>query len=260
MTGVAKPGPGVGLLISRASVRDNALNPQEREVYERNAALFRALRRDGQPNPEELAALRPQGCRLSPVDRVSRSREVLVRNGWTVEIAGHPLRARLEATHPSGAAVMITADMRRPDDRIKMYLLRPPGRGHWQRLRAGMLPLAAERPERCGVTMGRPESKCRCGKAKYPTAIRAAEELDRARAKRLAKGQQRTEKRYYRCEYDDRAWHLTSMEDDWEPEIPLAGAWGDTSLPSTDGNGKTTEREKGKAMERGKMQVRGCAA
>ncbi|MFD7631520.1 hypothetical protein ACFV7Q_36860 [Streptomyces sp. NPDC059851] len=194
--------------MSRALIRENQLTADERAA------------RDGAVPPK-----------LSARAKVASSGPVLEGEGWQVEISVHPLRTRLEAFHTSGAVVMITADSRRrtKSGSARGYFLPAPGVGAWRRLRVGDLPHFARH---LSLPPGAPEhlasgSKCRCGKVKYPTAARAAAALDEVSALRAAEaGPRPPETRYYRCEADDRVWHLTSKPTGYTRSVPLADAFG----------------------------------
>ncbi|MEU2549603.1 hypothetical protein ABZ618_29945 [Streptomyces roseolus] len=60
----------------------------------------------------------------------------------------------------------------------------------------------------------------------HPTEARAAAALKDVAADRAAhKNERRAEARYYRCEADDRVWHLTSKTTGYTRPVPLAGAF-----------------------------------
>ncbi|MFD4392641.1 hypothetical protein [Streptomyces sp. NPDC058495] len=157
---------------------------------------------------------------------------MLEEAGWRVETDVHTVRARLEAFHPSGAVVMITSDVRSSvHGKIRAYFLRPPGTGWWRRLRTrdvehfaqhvSLPPGAPDQP-----LVGGRSSKCRCGKMQYPTAARAAAALEDVAVVRSAEEEGRPpETRYYRCEADDRVWHLTSKATGYTRTTPLADAF-----------------------------------
>ncbi|MFF8410600.1 hypothetical protein [Streptomyces omiyaensis] len=175
----------------------------------------------------------PAPYRESPRDRITRLGAVFEEAGWTVETAVHPVRIRLEAFHPSGAVVMLTSDLRSTrQGKVRAYYLRPPGLGWWRRLRGrdveycaqhiGPPPDAPDHP----LSNSRSSSKCRCGKVQHPTKARAAAALEDVGAVRAATDRARApEARYYRCEADDRVWHLTSKTDGYTRHVPLADAF-----------------------------------
>ncbi|MFF2775602.1 hypothetical protein ACFVU3_11905 [Streptomyces sp. NPDC058052] len=202
--------PSRAFLVSRALTREHRLTDAERAA--RNS----------------VAPPRPHG--ETPGERIARFGPVLVAAGWRVTADVHPLRARLEGFHPSGAVVMFTSDVRSTKQgKVRAYFLRPPGIGWWRRLRIGDVDHFAAH-----VTLpaGAPDhpvvggSKCRCGKVQHPTAARAAAALEDVTAVRAAEENGRApEARYYRCESDDRVWHLTSKPTGYTRSVPLAGAF-----------------------------------
>ncbi|MFH9728681.1 hypothetical protein ACH4M4_37955 [Streptomyces sp. NPDC017254] len=201
--------------------------------------MSRALLRDERLTSEERAArdsARPQ--RTPPSEQILAFDPLLRAAGWEVEVSTHPLRTRLDAFHSSGAAVMITADLRRRSNRgsASVYILHAPGSGSWRRLRSVHLAHFATHlhlpPDvRDHVVRA---SKCHCGKVQHPTAARAASALAQVAAKRVAEGAPRPpERRYYRCEADDRVWHLTSAVGGYTHPVPLADAFRDQRRPPT---------------------------
>ncbi|MBL1120742.1 hypothetical protein JK364_52070 [Streptomyces sp. 110] len=60
---------------------------------------------------------------------------------------------------------------------------------------------------------------------KYPTRTRAFDVLAEARGRLTRLHGHAAETRAYRCEADDRVWHLTSKIFGYEYETPLANAY-----------------------------------
>lgn len=199
--------PGPVFLLSRALARDNRLTPQEQ------------VAQDSVPPP-----VRPQPAIPTPGELLVGYAPMLEAAGWETEYSDHPLRARLEAYHPTGAEVMITADLRRPPHakRRHIYVLDAPGTGRWVRIPLIYLEYYARHrvlPPGAKASVFR-RTKCTCDKSRYPTRRAARRALDEVRA-RVG----RTERRLYRCEADDRVWHLTSKAEGYTDPIPLAGAY-----------------------------------
>ncbi|MEU7121535.1 hypothetical protein [Streptomyces zaomyceticus] len=201
--------------------------------------MSRALLREERLTPEERAARDSARPQLLPPDEQLLAFDPLLRAaGWEVEVSAHPLRTRLDAFHSSGAAVMITADRRRRSNRgsASIYILHPPGSGAWRRLRSVHLAHFATHlhlPPDVRDHVVR-VSKCHCKKVQHPTAARAAAALAQVAAKRAVEGDARPpERRYYRCEADDRVWHLTSAISGYTHPVPLADAFRDRRRPST---------------------------
>jgi hypothetical protein len=229
-TGPVPRPPGPAFRLSQALVRDGRLNPQERQVW----ALGRAVERDGRLNPQELArrdavvhALEhppaPRPPLPGPGEQVAAHRRPLERAGWRVEVFDHPLRGRLEAFHPRGATVMLTADRRRSGDpRTVIGYLLPPGARRWVRTDLDALAhFAVHLRLPPGAGCRRIATKCRCDKVRYPTLAAAAAALGTIAPTRTG---HHHERRCYRCEADDRVWHLTSKFVGYVDPVPLADA------------------------------------
>lgn len=161
----------------------------------------------------------------TPHDRVAAYGPLLTENGWTIQIEHTAERARLDAEHPSGAAVMVTAGVAGRsghDGRIRRYALHPGNVSPqpWLSVRGAWF----EKFVRTRKTQGRRVlSKCRCKtgdghpKHRHPTERRATDVLLTARIRRAVSGQaRRAECRVYRCPDDDRVWHLSSLPT-WTP-------------------------------------------
>ncbi|MFJ1742432.1 hypothetical protein ACIOG4_27635 [Streptomyces microflavus] len=163
--------------------------------------------------------------RLSPRERIAPYEPMLREKGWRVAVSEHPLRARLEGFHPSGTVLMITSDTRRrhrPSTPM-MYVLQP-DEDVWRRVRsadleyfAGNLVLAS------GSRFLVVGSKCRCSKARFTTEAAAAVRLAEIAASAPSDAVRPV--RHYRCDADDRVWHLTSKPDGYAALVPLADAY-----------------------------------
>ncbi|MFF5393299.1 hypothetical protein ACFY5H_34180 [Streptomyces sp. NPDC013012] len=203
--------PSRAFLVSRALIREDQLTAAERSA------------RDSVPSP--------RSPRETARDSIAQLGTVLAKAGWRIETSTHPARVRLEAFHSCGAVVMITSDVRSAaNGKARVYYLHPPGLGPWRRLRAcdvehlaQHISLPTGAPEHI---LGRHESKCHCKKMRYPTQARAAAVLQEVGAIRATQDSTRApEARYYRCEADDRVWHLTSKTTGYTRATPLAGAF-----------------------------------
>ncbi|MDX2296631.1 MULTISPECIES: hypothetical protein [Streptomyces] len=202
--------PSTAFLASRALIREQQLTRAERAA------------RDSVTPPRNRGE--------APGERIAPFGPVLAEAGWKVETTVHPLRARLEAFHSSGAVVMITSDVRSSKrGGVRAYFLRRPGVGWWRRLRTADLPYFAEHADLPPSAPEQPlvgTSKCRCGKVQHPTAARAAAALEDITTVRAAQPDSRPpETRSYRCEADDRVWHLTSKPTGYTHPTPLADAF-----------------------------------
>jgi hypothetical protein len=208
--------PGLSFHLSRALVRENQLTPDEQAARD---GVTPALTPDVPAIPAVAAG-------KTPGKQVAAYGPLLRRAGWRVDILSHPLRSRLEAFHSSGAAIMITVDRRRhvkDRNRPNLYVLLAPGAGQWQRTRIASLDyFAAHRTLPPGVRSRPVDSKCCCGKARYPTLVAASAVLSKMAPTR---GHRRRERRCYRCEADDRVWHLTSKPAGYVRPTPLADAY-----------------------------------
>jgi hypothetical protein len=208
--------PGISFHLSRALVRENQLTPDEQAARDSVAPA---------PAPG-VPAIPDVAAGKTPGEQVAVYEPLLRRAGWRVDIFSHPLRGRLEAFHSSGAAVMITVDRRRHKrdrNRGNLYVLFAPGSGQWQRTPIAALEhFAVHRTLPPGVRHRTVDSKCCCGKSCYPTLAAASAVLNEAAPKR---GRRRREHRCYRCEADDRVWHLTSKLTGYVRPVPLADAY-----------------------------------
>ncbi|MFE2469738.1 hypothetical protein [Streptomyces mirabilis] len=187
---------------------------------------WRALARDARLNPEEAAArtIAIDECRRladaasvprwepSPHERLVRYQSIIDRSGWKVSFVRGDERARIEAFHPSGAAVMATAKAGR--DCVNLYVLAAaPTEGvRWLHVSAGSFTYFLEHvalPE--GTAGMRVPFLCRCAKSgRYPTeACARAVMVDVTIRRVLKRHSVQGERRAYRCPDDDRVWHLT---------------------------------------------------
>lgn len=169
-----------------------------------------------------------------PLERVAKWEPILTSHGWTVHITHTPDRARLEATHPSGAAVMVTSGIagRTTTGSTQMYALQSTDKPlPW--FGVGKAALEAFIATRV-MTGGRRRvtSKCQCRsragrpKVRYAAEVRAVRAVAEARRQRARTGQGETaECRTYRCPADDRVWH-TSSRPAWHDEPGDSRLWG----------------------------------
>ncbi|MFJ9900527.1 hypothetical protein ACIQPR_45090 [Streptomyces sp. NPDC091280] len=136
--------------------------------------------------------------------------------GWAMSSTHTEDRARIEAFHTNGAAIMITISPGR-NKGARAYMLTP-GWAWWRKIPLPAveafvtrleIPPKAKRPP-----VGSP---CTCEKVKYPTRDRAMDTLTDITIKRVIKrnGVQ-SERSAYRCPCDDRVWHVTSQD----PRMP----------------------------------------
>ncbi|MEV1042368.1 hypothetical protein AB0J01_38000 [Streptomyces sp. NPDC050204] len=202
--------PGRALDLSRALVRENRLTPEEQTAR------------------DSVMVLVPRPPALTPGERVAPFVPLLQAQGWRTEITDHALRARLEAFHPCGAVIMITADTRRRAS-TGLYVLRPT-EGNWRKIHTSTLTHFARTltlpPEgRFPIV----PSKCRCLKASFPTGATAAARLAEIAA--TAAPDTARPVRHYRCDADDRVWHLTSKPTGYTPATPLTDAYHPNGVP-----------------------------
>ncbi|MFI7089487.1 hypothetical protein ACIBUR_38615 [Streptomyces anulatus] len=150
---------------------------------------------------------------------------MLREKGWRVAVAEHPLRARLEGFHVSGTVVMITSDTRRrhrPSTPM-VYVLQP-DENVWRRIRSADLEyFAGNLVLPSGSRFLVVGSKCRCRKARFTTEAAAAARLAEIAASAPSDAVRPV--RHYRCDADDRVWHLTSKPDGYAALVPLADAY-----------------------------------
>lgn len=200
--------------------------------------LWRALAREACLNPEEAAARAavvaeherlaaestpPSTPPSTPRERIAQFEPMLRRTGWQVRFHATDDRARIEASHVDGSAVMVTVGR----GRRKYFLLERAGTGtpYWLSVNLSVLEHFAEHrqlpPE--GAAVRRPTPKCQCGKSgMYPTEQYAKDAIVEVTVRRVLheKGRQ-SERRVYRCPDDDRVWHITSRAR-WYPSKPKA--------------------------------------
>ncbi|MFD8777576.1 hypothetical protein [Streptomyces sp. NPDC059916] len=163
--------------------------------------------------PETTTPMQPD-VDLTPRERVEEWAPLLREHGWRVQISATMARARLDAFHPSGAVVMVTAGSvgRRRSEKAYLYVLKPPNSSPkgWLAVNRGPF---GEFVRTGTVRSGRwVTSKCGCQKLRHATEARAeAALLDTKIRRTLHHQERRNECRVYRCPDDDRAWHLTSQ-------------------------------------------------
>lgn len=181
----------------------------------------------------------PPVPRLTPRERVARWEPALTQHGWIVTVTHTDERARLEATHPSGAAVMVTsgrAGRQGANGTTKLYVL--PGH-HNVPAWIGVRRPGLEEFIRSRIVTGyrkRVQSKCQCltragrRKVRYVTDARATHAMAEARRQRLEEGQpaDTVECRTYRCPDDDRVWHVSSKRT-WRDEPGDSPLWAEQS-------------------------------
>lgn len=212
--------PGLAFHFSRALARESRLTPAEQEAKDSVEPHASAARQ--QVVEPRTSATHEQGESVPLEERLVAFQRMLEKSGWKLVLTSHPLRARLEAFHPFGATVMITADSRRPGHcrKINIYFLGL-GATTWRKCGKKYLEYViayAKKPRR--THFPRVESKCRCNKkGRYPTQAAATAVSDEIA--RLNRG----ELRAYRCDADDRVWHLTSKLVGYADPIPLAQAF-----------------------------------
>lgn len=188
----------------------------------------------------EALTEQPAPPALTPHERVTHWEPALTQHGWTVSITATHTRARLDAFHPGGAAVMVTAGIagRAGSSRVNLYALNPPsvGRQSWLGVKASVLEEFVRSPK---TVSGRHiPSKCHCRssagrrKTRYATErLAKAALLDTVISRELHHQARRAECRAYQCPTDDRVWHLSSRpvwretpgeSPLWPGEVPCA--------------------------------------
>lgn len=191
----------------RALARDALLNPEERATKER---VLAELAEPAAETPELPSSAVPE-LRLSPYQ------SLIDRAGWKLRAAVTEQRARIEAFHPSGAAVMVTAARGR---RIYVYVLPAAEKNipSWRVIHRADL----ERFLRTRNISGphTPTCLCSCDKRRYPTEAYAKTTKFEVNLRRVVREHGAMgERRAYRCEDDDRVWHLTSRAS-WSKRPP----------------------------------------
>ncbi|MFK0172625.1 hypothetical protein ACIQU5_27895 [Streptomyces sp. NPDC090306] len=202
--------------------------------------LWRAFARDAVLNPEEkaardqaLAELRTEH-RRTPEQVVAGYRDAMRKAGWHIEAETSDHRARLEARRRDGADINLMVTHVR-DRGVNTYVLpaarlgKPPV---WLAVNKTDFAHAVHHRALPHAYSGTPVfSKCRCGKFRAPNEFWALQALLRTRIRRHLKHQEkRRERRVYRCEADDRVWHLTSKPS-WKGGTPGWGVWAPTPEP-----------------------------
>jgi len=150
---------------------------------------------------------------------------LLSADGWQVSTDVDSAAARVEGIRDD-AAVMVTHKVRRRPRRF--YVLRPAGWGMpgWHEVgRAVFEYFVGHLDLPPGIRGKRIRSACHCGKFRYPTEQRAARGLLNVKVQRALAGEGRAERRAecraYRCDDDQRVWHLTSRAH-WHAATPAS--------------------------------------
>ena len=187
----------------RAWARDDRLNPEEAAA---RAAVIAAHTPPPDPAPEpdpEPAVDAPLEARLRPYQ------SLLDQAGWKTRSAADEQRARIDAFHPDGAAVMVTVVRGR---KTNAYVLPAAQKKtpRWRAINAGDLEVFLTRRQVIAPRI--PTSQCDCGKRRYPTeALASAAIVDVTIRRVLKQHRSQSERRAYRCPDDDRVWHLTHI-------------------------------------------------
>lgn len=194
----------------RALAREALLNPEERAAKARALAELAEPARPPEETPE-LPSSAPPELRLSPYQ------SLIDRAGWKLRAAVTEKRARIEAFHPSGAAVMVTAALGR---HVNVYVLPAAEKNipSWRVIhRTDLEIFLSTRSIRSPYT---PTCLCNCDKRRYPTEDYAKTAKFEVNLRRVVKEHGAMgERRAYRCEDDDRVWHLTSRAS-WRKRPP----------------------------------------
>lgn len=151
---------------------------------------------------------------LSPGERLLPYQDLLQAQGWTIRLKYIGHRARLEAFHPDGAAVMATAvrDTGGQRRRNAFYVLHAPEQGveFWIAVRKPAFEhFAASRSLPVGTRTVKVPSRCRCGKTQFATHRRGKDVMHQVQDRQSEAGEGQPVGRVYRCPDDDRSWHLT---------------------------------------------------
>ncbi|MEU9208523.1 hypothetical protein AB0D27_11355 [Streptomyces sp. NPDC048415] len=187
----------------RAIARDAVLNPEEAAA---RAAAIAEAQRDG-----ALVGAVAGRCAKDPKQMLKPYVPILHRAGWRVRFTADEHRARIEAFHPDGAAVMLTAVPERGTLAYVLYASTDYAPPWLATSPAAIEHFAQHRKLPPGGRRIKPGSKCDCGKkGRFPTEAWAKKALTDIRIKRaLSQRRQGAERRAYRCPHDDRVWHLT---------------------------------------------------
>jgi hypothetical protein len=143
-------------------------------------------------------------------ERLVKYQEIVDRADWAMSFTHTEDRARVEAFHADGAALMVTIARSRKG--VRAYMLTPAS-AWWRQIPLSAVEAFVARLEIPLEIARRPPvgSACVCKKEKYPTRDRAVATVTDITIKRVIKrhGTQ-VERRAYRCPSDDRTWHITS--------------------------------------------------
>ena len=134
---------------------------------------------------------------------------LLLAAGWKIAIHAAADAIRIDGSL-GDAAVMVTHKAFRSRGR-RLYVLCAPGLGPvgWRDVKRVVFEDFLDHPHLPpGTKVHVPRSPCRCGKVRYATERRAGLALLDLRERRALTGE-RPECRAYRCDDDQRAWHLT---------------------------------------------------
>ncbi|MET8826962.1 hypothetical protein ABZX40_04940 [Streptomyces sp. NPDC004610] len=185
----------------RAIARDARLNAEEEAAKAEVVAAARAV---PCPQPSE-------GPVLTPRERLVPYQSLVDRAGWRLRFTGDAAQARVEAFHPSRAAVMVTARVDRKA--LHAYVLEPGAKGvpRWRLASPGHVEyFLAHRMLPPGAQQRRVEKRCHCPKGGYPTDSWAKVVRTNLQIKNLyRRGLPAIEGKVYRCPDDPRVWHIT---------------------------------------------------
>ncbi|MET9122988.1 hypothetical protein [Streptomyces sp. NPDC004528] len=188
----------------RALARDACLNPEERAARDAVRALLPAKGVRGE-RPWTAAA------DLAPEQRLIRFQSLVDRAGWRPSFTFDDERARLEAFHPSRAAVMFTARFGR--DRVNAYILRPAdvGMPRWKSVgTTAVAHFLTHQTLPDGVRPHPVAKLCKCAKkGRFPTEEYAKIARTELQLRNRRNGLPAVEGRVYRCPHDQRIWHVT---------------------------------------------------
>lgn len=145
----------------------------------------------------------------TPLETLAELEPLLLAAGWTTSTHATPDAIRIDGALGE-AAVMVTHKLHRNRGR-RLYVLCAPGLGPagWRDVKRVTFEDFLDYPQLApGTKVHVPRSPCRCGKVRYATERRAGLALVDLRERRALAGE-RPECRAYRCEDDQRVWHLT---------------------------------------------------
>ncbi|WP_432169083.1 hypothetical protein [Streptomyces sp. 1222.5] len=192
----------------KALARDALLNPEEKAA---RAAALAAPTEPALDPAEDLGAEMPK---LTPEQRLIRFQALIDRAGWKMSFVFDADSARIEAFHPSRAAVMVTAKAGR--DAVYSYVLIPKARGvpRWQVVRhAAIEHFLTHQTLPSGTRSFRVANLCHCTKqGRFPTEAYAKLARTDIQIRNTGRGRPPApEGRVYRCPTDQRVWHVTRL-------------------------------------------------